>query len=255
MPTPDQTRAILAKPVPTSGHRNGAASEPAGPACHLAPDGADVDVLFSALMHDSDRPIVVSDATGRVVICNDQAAKHIGLERADQVIDQTFHDNCASDYADERVAYIREAIETGEAFAVEGMTRGRWRRTIVRRLGSTGRAAQLALLVHIPVPEEHDEPSQVSYAVRRARVDDFGDLGTLSERELEVLKLISQGLTTAEIAKSLHRSVKTVEWHRVSLGNKLGLSNRVELARLAIRAGLVSLNDALANPRETERNQ
>lgn len=223
-----------------------------GPANHHAPDGADVHVLYSALLHDSDRPVVVCDARGCVVDCNDQAAHHVGLDRADQLIGRTFHDNCAADYADERVAYIREAIETGVPFGVEGMTRGRWRRTVVRRLGSSGRAAQLALLVHIPVPEDHDAPQQAEYAVRRARVDDFGPLASLSEREMEVLKLIAQGLTTAQIAKALHRSVKTVEWHRVSLGNKLGLSNRVELARVAIRAGLVSLDDALASPNEPE---
>jgi DNA-binding NarL/FixJ family response regulator len=35
--------------------------------------------------------------------------------------------------------------------------------------------------------------------------------------------------------------VKTIEWHRVSLGTKLGVTNRVELARIAIRAGVVGL--------------
>ena len=80
--------------------------------------------------------------------------------------------------------------------------------------------------------------------VRRARVDAPGVLGELSERELEVLRLISLGLSTAQIAKAMGRSVKTVEWHRVSLGDKLGVTNRVELARIAIRAGLVSVDDS-----------
>jgi DNA-binding NarL/FixJ family response regulator len=57
------------------------------------------------------------------------------------------------------------------------------------------------------------------------------------------LKLIGIGLSTADIARRLERSVKTVEWHRVSLGEKLGVTNRVELARIAIAAGLVSLDE------------
>ena len=74
----------------------------------------------------------------------------------------------------------------------------------------------------------------------RAKNNDLGALASLTPRELEILYLIGQGLATADIAKQLHRSEKTVEWHRVSLGNKLGVSNRVELARIAIRCGLLA---------------
>lgn len=74
----------------------------------------------------------------------------------------------------------------------------------------------------------------------RAECDDLGERALLSDRELEVLRLIGLGYTTAQIGKAMHRSVKTIEWHRVSLGSKLGVSNRVELARIAIRLGLTS---------------
>ncbi len=57
------------------------------------------------------------------------------------------------------------------------------------------------------------------------------------------------GLPTAEIAKKFHRSVKTIEGHRVSLGIKLGVSSRVQLARITIRSGLVPLSAAVV---ETE---
>ena len=50
---------------------------------------------------------------------------------------------------------------------------------------------------------------------------------------------IGEGLSTSEIASRLHRSVKTIEWHRASLGTKLKAANRVELARHAIKLGLV----------------
>lgn len=61
----------------------------------------------------------------------------------------------------------------------------------------------------------------------------------LTKREREVLKLIARGLTSIEIADRLHRSIKTVETHRCSLGRKLHARNRVELTHLAIEAGLV----------------
>jgi len=63
----------------------------------------------------------------------------------------------------------------------------------------------------------------------------------LTKREREVLGLIGQGLSLAEIADKLYRSQKTIQTHRLSLGRKLGASNRVELARIAIKAGLAPL--------------
>lgn len=72
----------------------------------------------------------------------------------------------------------------------------------------------------------------------RAGADDWGPLSGLTDREMEVLRLIGRGMTTAQIAKEMHRSVKTIEWHRVSLGAKLGAANRVDLARMAIHFGL-----------------
>ena len=66
-------------------------------------------------------------------------------------------------------------------------------------------------------------------------------LKKLTPREREVLTLVAQGLTLAEIAEKLHRSLKTIETHRLALGKKMGASNRVELARLAIAAGLAPI--------------
>jgi DNA-binding NarL/FixJ family response regulator len=59
------------------------------------------------------------------------------------------------------------------------------------------------------------------------------DLHGLSQRELEVLQLIGQGLKTGEIAKALHRSVHTVEAHRASIKRKLNLKTSGELAKAA----------------------
>lgn len=67
------------------------------------------------------------------------------------------------------------------------------------------------------------------------------NLDSLSPREREVLILIAEGKSLMQIAQTLHRSLKTVESHRLSLGRKLSVSNRVELARIAIANGLVTL--------------
>jgi len=61
----------------------------------------------------------------------------------------------------------------------------------------------------------------------------------LTPRELDVLKLIAEAHTNREIAELLFISVKTVERHRQNILGKLGMRDRVELTRYAIRRGLI----------------
>jgi DNA-binding NarL/FixJ family response regulator len=61
----------------------------------------------------------------------------------------------------------------------------------------------------------------------------------LTPREQEVLKLIAEAHTNREIGEILHLSAKTVESHRGNLLRKLGMRDRVELVRYAIRRGLI----------------
>jgi two-component system response regulator NreC len=66
-----------------------------------------------------------------------------------------------------------------------------------------------------------------------------GRPGNLSERELEVLRLIALGHTTAEIAQQLFISARTVESHRSSIHQKLLVSSRADLVRFALDHHLV----------------
>jgi DNA-binding NarL/FixJ family response regulator len=85
-------------------------------------------------------------------------------------------------------------------------------------------------------------PSAVATLVR-----DYVDRGgrgeeqfdVLTPRELEVLKLIAEANTSKEIAEKLFISIKTVDRHRQNILDKLGMSDRVELTRYAIRRGLI----------------
>jgi DNA-binding NarL/FixJ family response regulator len=61
----------------------------------------------------------------------------------------------------------------------------------------------------------------------------------LTAREEEVLKLVAEGNSSKEIAELLTISIKTVERHRSNMLQKLGLRDRLDLTRYAIRAGLV----------------
>jgi DNA-binding NarL/FixJ family response regulator len=73
----------------------------------------------------------------------------------------------------------------------------------------------------------------------RALTDDQST-AVLTGRESQILALIADGHTSREIADMLVISPRTVERHRENLRHKLGLRNRVDLTRYAIRAGLIS---------------
>jgi DNA-binding NarL/FixJ family response regulator len=86
-------------------------------------------------------------------------------------------------------------------------------------------------------------PSAIAALVRdfleRAREGDAAPADPLTPRELQVLKLIAEAHTNEQIAELLSISRKTVERHRENLMGKLGMRDRVELTRYAIRRGLV----------------
>jgi DNA-binding NarL/FixJ family response regulator len=77
--------------------------------------------------------------------------------------------------------------------------------------------------------------------VERGQEDSYD---SLSERERQVLKLIAEGKTNKEIAQALFLAVKTVQAHRANLMRKLGMHDRTELVKYAIRKGIVGLDVA-----------
>ncbi|MDA8189709.1 MAG: response regulator transcription factor [Dehalococcoidales bacterium] len=71
--------------------------------------------------------------------------------------------------------------------------------------------------------------------------DENEEFDRLSDREKEVLKLVAEGHSNKEIADLLCLSVKTVMGHRANVMEKLGIHNRTELIRYAIRKGLIGV--------------
>lgn len=127
------------------------------------------------------------------------------------------------------VAYLRAAFEAGAYGFV------------------TKESADVELLNAVQVVasgHEYVHPS-MGAALARSPLDGeasrlSGPGGTLSERELEVLRELALGQTNAEVAERLFLSVRTVENHRAHIFQKLGVSTRAELVKKAIQAGLLS---------------
>jgi DNA-binding NarL/FixJ family response regulator len=92
---------------------------------------------------------------------------------------------------------------------------------------------------YIPPPESHAAFTSTTISqAGESRTNPFG----LTAREIEVLQLVSLGLTDAQIAERLVISPRTVEAHVRSVLNKLGVNSRTSATRSAIAHNLVSLD-------------
>jgi two-component system response regulator NreC len=77
-------------------------------------------------------------------------------------------------------------------------------------------------------------------AKKGARARRTGPVNVLSERELQVLRLVARGYSSQQVAKQILVGVKTVETYRSRLAQKLGLRTRSDVVRFAVQMGLLT---------------
>lgn len=92
-------------------------------------------------------------------------------------------------------------------------------------------------------PEEQPPDKQQPNPLQKRETHNSIDNELLTPRQCEILRLVANGLTTKEIAKSLFISVKTVETHRGQVMQRLNIHDLAGLIRYALRVGLISLED------------
>jgi DNA-binding NarL/FixJ family response regulator len=189
-------------------------AEPDLTVTHEASDGAEAVEIATA----EDLDLVILDVT-MPRLTGIQAAQRIAQLKPDlRTLILSMHDN-------ER--YFFEALRAGASGYVLKSVADR---DLVEACRATMRG------------EPFIYPGAVRALVRDylARMTDGGELpdDPLTPRESEIVKLIAEGNTTREIAQLLVISEKTVERHRANILEKLGMRDRVDLTRYAIRRGL-----------------
>jgi DNA-binding CsgD family transcriptional regulator len=208
----------------------------------VAPVPAEIETVWSVLTGSPDNCVMLSRSDGYIYYANQSARRIVPNTHSGA----GYHMSKAlpAPIVEERMRCIKRVLLTGRSVMLFGMIGGSGRVATFSKIEIQGESEPSVLITCSPVrgsdPEEI-ATDQLDYLITDA--PDMGLLAALSDRELEVLRFIGQGLTTEEISKRIHRSPKTVEWHRASLGDKLAVSNRIELARIAIAAGL----DILSN--------
>lgn len=214
------------------------------------PDGRMHEAVWKVVEGDPMLGVAVIDLGGRLLYINEAAARAYADRPPAEIIGRRIQDLLPDPaLGDEMVENGRRCLEAGRSMELRRVWRGRHH-----------------YVTYSPLPTEGDEEDRFLGVVRigaqppREKSDlelktsfiELGPLKELTPRELEVLALIGQGLRVADIAKLLHRSERTIEKHRESIGRKLDSTDRVELALIARRAGL-RMDDASLKRIEVRR--
>jgi DNA-binding NarL/FixJ family response regulator len=102
--------------------------------------------------------------------------------------------------------------------------------------GATAEArAALAIFVRLGARRDADRATALLRSLGVTVRSGGGDGGTLSRREREVVPLLAEGLSNAEIGRRLFVTTKTVEHHVTSILGKLGMRSRAEVAAWVAR--------------------
>ena len=207
-------------------------------------------VVWETLTSDASVQVAVIDVDGVVCYANEAYAHNLDHSDVRSVVGRRLEELFPDQIAQERIQVIRSVALSGKAVQLKTTWRGVRLRAFIRPLPARIQGKK-ATLVTIR-PEHSEEPDQGPRVVQ-ARYVDEGALAPLSPRERTVLGLIGAGLSTAQMAQTLGRSAKTIENQRYSLARKLGARNRVELARIALRAGLAAPAPSVGIERSTRR--
>ncbi len=195
--------------------------------------------IWRSLLNDCGATVIVLTEHGRIEFINNLGVESFQIA-ADAAIGLSLGELVGEDVAAERMELVGRAISTGRTVVARIRYGTNHRTTTIRPLEKNERGEQLVLLVSRFTKIAHFVEPEAELIDQQTQSPPI--LAGLSGREVEVLTLIAEGLSSAQIAARLKRSVKTVEAHRMQLGRKLRARNRSDLTRIAVAAGLVGSN-------------
>jgi len=199
-------------------------------------------VTWDSLVEDSGADIAIVQPDGKIVYASEVIAWWAIPVPAKELVGRNISELFTPEFARERLDVIARVASSHRPIVLHGIWKGVRTRTVFRSVPINGndRTASPLVMMVCRGYSAFDRDRETTAEMVDAQHVDHGKLGVLTPRELEILSMIAQGMTTASIAKALFRSRKTIEAHRLSLGAKLGARNRVELARIAVESGLLA---------------
>lgn len=217
------------------------------------PLGLDLGPIWNAVVHEPSTGVAIVSRDGVTLWANEQAVRifHGPDVTPEMIIGRPWTEFFPREWISERLALLQRVHETQQPILLRTIWRGFQHVSWINPIPADDRDGSDA----DPLPERflvitrRTEGDVFEIAGKGSAADvlesdvvNLGPLDVLSPRELEILALIGQGMSIKEIASILGRSVKTIENHRTSIGEKLKIDDRVHLAEIARRAGLTVLD-------------
>lgn len=141
------------------------------------------------------------------------------------------------EFAKERLQLISDVLQKGRASRFRHFYNGRLLESKIWPLYDKDEPHDRVLaitreMVGLPTDPENET------SVYESEFVELGEFNILSQRELEVFVLLGHGMSVPNVARTLHRSPKTIERHKYVISEKLGLHGQAEMARLVAMVGL-----------------
>lgn len=227
-------------------------------ALYTALDGSiPASALWALIRSEPTTGVAIVHRDGTVLWLNQRAASIFrgAGAKPGELVGSSWRESNDPRWIKEREDILRYVQETGKPLMLRTIWGGRqqisWVQPIMAEADGSDDSEPsdglpdrfLIITRRVPGDWEAEMDRKDSVEVMESELVELGVLDVLTARELEVLALIGQGMSLKEIASTLHRSYKTIENHRGSIGRKLNLDDRVKLADIAQRAGL-TLADA-----------
>lgn len=212
--------------------------------------GVDTNVrltVFDALSVDPSVAVSLMRDDGKILWGNAQAARlWVGEQATPQdYIGRNIHDLQPKEWNSPRQDAFARVRAEGRPVVLRLMWKGKQYFSLFRLVKGSLLEHDRFLTVtrHVAATDKEKSPIDSTFDLIEADAVGLGHLDILTPRELEVLALVGQGLSTREISRTLSRSEKTIENHRYAISKKLEASSPVRLAEIARQAGL-SVKDA-----------
>ncbi|MCL4222416.1 MAG: hypothetical protein KJZ65_13715 [Phycisphaerales bacterium] len=184
------------------------------------------------------REVTILNASGLVIRADEDCASRIGRSKED-LTGRHLSEFCPPDLAEEFLSTLEKHARERTPFLAVVMIGGIWSMFLFRPRSDNGTDIVYDCFTERDWRGINLEVNGIP--LYKFRYRDLGPLARLTRRELEVLKLIGDGLTSRQMSQVLHRSERTIQGHRISLGKKLGCRTKAELARIAADAGLPAM--------------
>ena len=197
----------------------------------------DWESIFAA---DPALGVALISAPGEILFVSEGLYNLFGIDRQSRCDGCVLADIFHVEFARERMRWIRRALSDQTRLRAEHIYQGRRIVSTLIPLASPP-DGPCVLIISRPYATAIDQHVDNIPRVESELID-LGPLAELTSRELEVLVLLGHGKSVPETAKLLHRSPRTIEQHKRSIGDKLGVSTLARIAGVVHEAGL-TIND------------